>query len=178
MSLPLYQRLDSTNDSYPYKRLQRDFDSYVLWLVFSSRSEFKTPGWFEWTRVFWEQVGVNAVMELVYVTAATVEDSTAWKQLREADKHIIGKLFGLTAAGYPSWVESGKACLQGLCRDRIYVESQFNQESIMWKLLDDINECNHTTLHQWARVRPAEVKMPLIPWKFLPDPGTEWDYHP
>jgi len=48
----------------------------------------------------------------------------------------------------------------------------------MFKLLDDINESNYTRSQQCALVRPAEVKMPSIAWKFLPDPGTEWDYHP
>ena len=178
MSLPLYQRSDSSNDGYPYRKLHRDIDSYVLWLVFSSHTEFKAREWCEWTLVFWQQLGLDTVKDLVYVERATMEASAAWNELCEAHKNIIGTLFGLTPAGYPRWVESAKACLQGLCRNRIYVETQLNQESMMLKLLDDINESNHITSQDYARVRPAEVKMPFIPWKFLPDPGTEWNWHP
>ena len=105
MSLPLYQRLDMSNDSYPYKKLHTTFDSYVLYLVFSSNPEFKTREWCEWTHVFWPQVGVDTVEDLIYVDIAMAEDSAAWNQVREADKHIIAKLFGLTPDGYASWVE-------------------------------------------------------------------------
>jgi len=178
MSLPLYQRFDSTNDDYPYVRLHPDYDSYVMWLVFSSHTEFKTREWCEWALVFWPQLGVDTVQDFVYVERDAMENSAAWNQLCEAHKNIIGTLFGVTPAGYPRWVESAKACLQGLCRNRIYVQSQFNQECMMLKLLHDINESNHITSQDYARVRPAEVKMPLIPWKFLPDPGTAWNYNP
>jgi len=178
MSLPLNQRSDSTNDGYPYRRLLRNYDDYILWLLFSSHTKFKTQAWCEWARVFWPQLGVDTVQDLAYVDRATMGNSAAWNQLCEAHKNLIGTLFGYAPDGYPIWIESARACLQGLCRDRMYAETHFNQESLMVQLLKDINESNYTRSQQRAFVRPAEVKMPFIAWKFLPDPGLEWDWHP